>query len=173
MDKEYFNVLIALVGPLLGFGVSWLLQLISHRQRIKEARLGRLRERQAEVVAKLSESLYTVETTWRRLQDVDLVDDSERKVIIKDMLESKKRLRDDFNNNRLWINESLCEEIDAIFSNLRNCTRNYKLSSLSGGPMSPEDKEKAWQSVCGTVNVEIPRMRKRLEDRFRAFVGAV
>lgn len=173
MDKEYFTALIAMGGPLLGFGFSWLLQLFSHRQRMKEADVGRKHERQSEVIAKLSERFYEVETTWCRLQDVDLVDDSEKKVIIKDMFESEKRLRDDFNKNRMWISEAVCNEIDAIFPRLHDATRNYGLSSFCGDSMSSDDKAKAWQSFRCTVIEEIPGMRKRLEIRFRELVGVV
>jgi hypothetical protein len=170
MDKETLNTLIVLVGPLLGFASAWFFHHFSHRQRMKEAQVGRVREPQVDIVTVLCERLYSVETTWSRLQDLDLEDDTERQTIVKEMLESEKHLRDDYNKNRLWINQVLEKEIEAIVPKLRDAIRNYKLSSLVGGPMSSEDKHKAWQSVRGTVNEDIARMRKGLEQRFRALV---
>lgn len=135
------------------------------------------KERSADVIqninSKLSNFVNCADSfTW--IFELPGAKEKEEKLKISE--KAKTDFLDYFDENKIWINENLCDEIDSAFEEIRKpyseFARAFHTSFINGNPVSLEKrKSDSWNQASEHFRNEVPKILKRLQATFRKFLS--
>jgi hypothetical protein len=131
-----------------------------------------LHEKRAGVVAELYSRLST---THRDLisfvTPLEFAGDQPKQEKAKILQKAAFSFKSYFNENRIYFDEELCEEIDKFIRSLEKSSRDFSLT-LPPSPLA--ETEKTWDlidSAMKTVEGETVKLRVEIEARFRKLLA--
>ena len=173
---------IGLVGGLVG-GIAALYTaarykaIESYRAKLKaegyehEVRFARLHERRMDIVSALYEAIIDAERAFNDwTHPVSFAGYPTKAELGEIAAEAGKGLRLQIRKSRIWLDEDLCREADSLEATLSETFVTFT-SFNADVPGGKGDYIKAWQEAWESVSKDVPRLREKIERRFREMLG--
>jgi hypothetical protein len=134
-----------------------------------EVRFRRLHERRVEVISDVYRNLVRAERamgSWTRPLQMAGEPSSEEKG--KDAVEAAAAFVQHFEENRIWLEADLCEDVKKVADGLYRAYVDF--TTYRRDDFSNERLE-MWQKAWRAVSEDVPGTRERIEGRVRAMLG--
>jgi hypothetical protein len=133
----------------------------------RETRFARLQERRAEVLDQLYKRLAQMMRAFGSLvRPFQQAGEPSQEEKAKVVAETANTFRDTFDDNRIYLDEALCETIDELNNTLYSAWVDFTTYQQD----DPE-RPKAWIEAWTKVTEQVPPIRRTIERRFRSLLG--
>jgi len=119
-----------------------------------------------EVYKKIVRTYKKFHSLMRPMQWADELTGEEK---IKQAIDEINSLVDYYEENRIFFEESIAEEIDNLLDELRKCWIDFNYHKRLDGRRDQELK--VWEDVWKKIDKDIPRIKKIIEGKFRDIIG--
>ncbi|MDN3611253.1 hypothetical protein ACFFUP_10125 [Vibrio ostreicida] len=137
--------------------------------------LSRLHEKRADGILSIYLALIEyVDVSKRFIHQAEHIEENEREILVEDMSRSATHFRDVYVKNHLYLNESLCQRIQATFKEVQIPAHRFifAFSSFMHSEIAPEHEyDEAWKTAFTTFADTIPPLLSELETEFRSILG--
>jgi hypothetical protein len=141
-----------------------------------QVRFARLHEKQATVIAELNgllaEAMWNAESFLHLMEWTGERSKQEKYVLANDKLVDLFHF---FDKNRIYLSEAQCNLVEKLIHDLRVHVVQFavylKYDDSSAPEHTVEKKYEAWEKGFEAVKHQVPAVRKKLEDEFRAILG--
>ena len=141
-----------------------------------QVRFSRLHEKRAEIIAELYKNLVNaLVETESFMAPFQMAGEPDRKDKYKTAWSALVELNIFFNNNRIYLPQQQCRQLDTLINNLRNMLiKNGSFLRQEDSMLTHEQHNKkyeTWDASWNEIKTEIATAKASLEDEFRSLLG--
>jgi hypothetical protein len=132
-----------------------------------QARLAKLDEKRAEVIAELYKRLVRTQDRVKSIGSIVAGQDGSSVQQRTELAaQESDALREYFDENRLYFDEGTCIQIDHLLNILEDTFVDFKLAASN-----PKSHRERWEAAQRTMYVNVPEIRQVIEKDFRVMLG--
>jgi hypothetical protein len=132
-----------------------------------QARLAKLDEKRAEVIAELYKRLVRTQDRVKSIGSIVAGQDGSSVQQRTELAaQESDGLREYFDENRLYFGEGTCTQIDHLLNILEDTFVDFKLAASN-----PKSHRERWEAAQRTMYVNVPEIRQVIEKDFRVMLG--
>lgn len=135
-------------------------------------RYERIHQERVTVIKEVYKLISRTYSSFRSLiNPLQLAGEDPKEEKMKLAAKNANKLTDFYNENRIFFDEKLAEDVDKLLSKFRDVWNKYQYAQEIKGTNQSSEALREWRNAWDDIQTEVSDVKKELESKFRNVIG--